>query len=339
MRKNLNHVLVAYAVGALFASISSAAVPTSYQGRPFGGVPREIPGRINCIDYDLGGSMVSFKQDDMANGPVSGGSTAGSRAADGDKDHPSFFKTNNSQWDLDTFYEKGVSWPHGVRYPSATDTAMYHWYIGACHASDWFNFTVHVAKPGKYWFSSIWTSMNADIQSHIAFMGTQYTGADNMIKTPSYHLVGTNSYHAWRAFNDFTSIQLDSGVQVMQFYNETVHLNQDFIQILADSGKGLVGVQAPAVRAVTHSSMEIAITENAAKDRRAVAFTLPACGMTNIALYDCLGREVSHVMRGVLAQGSHTVSVSMKNVFPGVYFIRIEQNGKTAAARFANKSL
>ena len=41
-------------------STARADIPAGYTGTPHGGTPKAIPGRVNLIDYDEGGSGVGF---------------------------------------------------------------------------------------------------------------------------------------------------------------------------------------------------------------------------------------------------------------------------------------
>ena len=309
--------------------ISSAAVPDSYKGTPYKGTPKEIPGRINFHDYDLGGSGVSFIQDDMAYNPISGGGTAGGRDNDGDKDHPSFVMTNHGPSPSDTFYAAGVSYPNGTRYPNSdTSVVASDWYIGACHWNNWFNVTVHVSKPGKYWISSIWSAMNTYINYQIYFIGTQYVATKDTIKTDTVKLIGYNSYHAWRKHSDFASIQLDSGVQVMKFYNESYHLNQDFLSFSTDSGQFSTNTLRHSAKAINSGCLTVSPGQNT------IQFSLPDAGATMVTVFDCIGRELTCLANRPMPAGSHSLAMDTSVLREGVYFVNLAHNGRTIVAKF-----
>jgi hypothetical protein len=292
VKNYFKNVLVLGLLISFFIFFSSySEVPSDYKGKPYGGNPWPIPGKISFANYDLGGPNVAFKADNVAGAPTSGGGTAGPRANDGENVHPAFFKTNSSIWDRDTFYAQGVSYPNGVRYPDPADTSVFDWYIGAAHASDWYNVTIYVPKAGKYWISSIWTAMNNTIQFHISFNGVNKTGTIN--------LPGTNSYHAWRLFKNFASVQLDSGTQVMQFYCESIHINSDFIYLSDDSAKyptEIINNNNIGRKYINFSNFLITQNFN-----------------NNSLLVDCLGRKI--IFSPVNGLEIH------KNLNKGVYFI------------------
>jgi hypothetical protein len=333
------YFLAALAAGFFFVSLANAAIPTGYTGKPYppGSAPHEIPGRVNFHDYDyvppsLGQSNnVTFLQDDQAYGGVSGGGDAAGRdgkiagvPVDSDNAWPAFFATNKSPYDLDTFYAAGKSWPNGVRYPDPVDTAKKDEYIGASHADGWTKFTIHVPKAGKYWISSIFAEQAPPLQFHINFMnGTQ------TVSTPTVKYNGMPaSYHAWMQYSDFASIQLDSGVQVMQFQNEANHINQDFLYIAADSGQFTTAIRSSTGKAPSSGSFNIAVTQSA------VRFSLRDAGRTRVSVFDCLGREILAVADQNMTAGTHTAEFNAAALRQGVYFMHVKHNAENAVVRF-----
>jgi hypothetical protein len=332
-------VLLAIAAVAGIVWVANGAIPAGYKGKPYppGSAPHEIPGRINFHEYDYvspsqgSPNGVTFIQDDLSGSAQ--GSTAGGRDGtipgipiDSCNAWPAMWKTNHTTDDHtpDTFYAAGVTWPHGVRYPNPADTNAFDWYIGASHPDGMTKYTVHVPKAGKYWISSIWASASPPAQYHLSF----YNGAST-VSTPSVICNGmTGSYHAWYKFSDFASVQLDSGVQVMQFQNESMHLNQDFIYIAADSGQFTTGIEQPASKAQGKPQSNLSI------DREIIRFAVPSAGKTKISVYDCLGREIMPVLDRSLAAGSHTVAFNEAGLNKGIYFVRMEHAGNLSVTRF-----
>jgi hypothetical protein len=325
MNSTHKYLLAALAAGTMMVSFSNAEIPAGYAGKPYpkGGSPHEIPGRINFRDYDIGGIQVSFYADDGAFGPVSGGGSAAGRDKEGTGDNawPAFFQTWHSDHDF-FFPDSNNLTTGGVRYPSP-DTSISDWYIGASHATNWTKWTVHVAKAGKYWISSIWGGEDAWFDCTISFLN-----GTNTVKTPLNHLKGTNNYHIWRAYPDFASIQLDTGVQVLFFQNGSVHINQDFLFFAADSGQFTTAILRTPAKSKSAGSMNISLSQ------KTVHFSIPDAGMTKVTVFDCLGKEVSQIMNRSLAAGEHTVSISTSNLKQGVYFLHIKHNAANVVTRF-----
>jgi hypothetical protein len=184
-------------------------------------------------------------------------------------------------------------------------------------------YTIHVPLAGKYWISSIWASASPPAQYHLSF----YNGAST-VSTPSVTCNGmTASYHAWYKFSDFASVQLDSGVQVMQFQNESMHLNQDFIYIAADSGNFQTEAAKTSPKTVKTGAFDLSINQGT------IHFTLPRAGKTSVALYDCLGRQSELIIDKFLSQ-AYDVSLDRRSLQAGIYFVQITNNGTLATARF-----
>jgi hypothetical protein len=301
------------------SSVSNAEIPAGYTGLPFppGSAPRELLGRINFVDFDIGAINVSWYADDAWDG-------APSRNKVGVTIGPAFFATNGNTTDRDTFYAGSAMWPNGVRYPDPVDTSVQDVYIGASHPSNFTKWTVHVSKAGKYWISSDWSAMDANMIFTISLLNGTKTTTTGQI---TLHSV-TQSYHAWRRYPDCASIQADTGVQVLYFQNGSMHLNQDYLYFSADSGKYPTGTVQPSLNPAKAASPAISISQNT------VRFTLKDAGLTKVSIFDCLGREIGLVLNKNLAAGNHTASVNTAKLKQGVYFLHIKHNETNEVMRF-----
>src|SRR4051794_11737903 len=170
---------VAIGIGVLSASVfaagpSRADVPAGYAGKPHGGAPKAIPGRVNLIDYDEGGSGVGFQV--VHQGDV------GCAGYDYrmDKPTPTLCKTSMQEGDK---YTAGPMM--GMTFPSAT-TADY--YVGAIRPGDWVQVTVDVKTAGMYQLSTDFASDGGQIDIKISFNGVQKV---------EFKRAGTGGYHNW----------------------------------------------------------------------------------------------------------------------------------------------
>ena len=267
--------------GAALAAAALADVPASYKGKPYGGTPRSIPGRIDFEDYDLGGVNVAWKSDDKAGQGVAPGSTAANRADDGEKDHPAFYITNSNPGEVDKL-------PDGTLYPSPENPKSI--YIGAAHATDYANVTVNVAKAGTYWLSAHFASQPNEIKLHVSFNG--------MSKTGTVTLPGTNDYHAWKYYRNFAKVDLEAGVQVMQFMLDSYHLNWDYLSFASDSN----GTASPIAHrpAASAGAFQGSLERSGPDGRCVLRFHLERAGATRVWLPDALGRESAPTMIPVL---------------------------------------
>jgi hypothetical protein len=164
-----------------------------YSGKPYTGKPLPIPGKLYAVHYDLGGEGVAFHDNDTVN-PGSGG-------------------LNPGESPLDKFR---INEPVGITY---TKPAMDIWqdskdplplnelYVGWTAPGEWVNYTVHVAKAGKYKIKAKMSSNNVDAQIRLSFGGTDKTG---MMTIRS-----TTHWHTWNIF-ELPVVELAAGEQVMR---------------------------------------------------------------------------------------------------------------------------
>jgi hypothetical protein len=210
---------LAFAFGlfvALIGAHARADVPAGYKGTPFKGTPTSLPGRVDFENYDEGGQDVAWRVDDHTGNFGIGGCAANNYRAD--LPHPQLCLTNNGN-EVDTYTMGPLL---GQKYPS--DAMPQSIYIGYTHGVDWVKLTVNVTKAGTYKLSSTWGSepSGADaIQFQISF---------NDVLKADVQLPGTGGYHNWVAFPDFATVELEAGVQVLQFAAKSQHLNYDYVQ-------------------------------------------------------------------------------------------------------------
>src|SRR5258708_2007706 len=106
-----------------------------------------IPGRIDLVNYDLGGDGVGYHAE------------AHYTTKDGDgyrTDRPTATFSLTGPTKPDIFYDTKTSLD-GMPYPDATTRDFY---IGSVHPNDWFNYTVDVKTAGTYAVSSTFSTGN-----------------------------------------------------------------------------------------------------------------------------------------------------------------------------------
>jgi hypothetical protein len=222
-----------------------AAVPADYKGKPFdptlaGGVgiipatvkagPYAIPGRLDFVNYDLGGEMVSFHAGDHITNKEGGGYRTDVPVA-------TFSKTSPTKPDV--YYGTGTAMD-GMPYPNATGTDFY---IGAVQVNDWFDFTVDVKTAGMYTLSSTWSSGNGPpggeggdgaMGLQVFVNGTKL--ADWKDSFPAYQT--TANFHNWKPYPSFATIALDAGLQLIKLQSTSKHLNLDYVDFELVGGGG-----------------------------------------------------------------------------------------------------
>jgi hypothetical protein len=251
-RRQRRTILVMMAAGLLLGTSARADVPAGYKGKPFdpavaGGAgiipatvkagPYVIPGRLDFVNYDLGGETVAYSVDhhETKNG-------AGYRT-----DVPVATFSLTAQSKMDVWYDTGGALD-GTFYPSATTEDFYD---GALDANDWFNYTVDVQTAGTYTLSTTFASGNGPPggEGGDGTMGLQISVNGTMMvdwKDSFPDFATKANYHNWKPYPAFATLTLDKGLQVLKFQCTANHLNLDYVQFALAGADGGASPDAAA---------------------------------------------------------------------------------------------
>jgi hypothetical protein len=245
--RDLARLALASLVLAVSAPAARADVPAGYKGKPFdpataGGKgvipatvkagPYAVPGRIDLINYDLGGVGVAY---DCAHHEVKGG--FGYRT-----DTPTATLSLTAPSKPDLWYQAGAALD-GTPYPSATTEDFY---VGAIDAGDWFNYTIDVKTAGTYAVSSTWSTGNGPPGAGAGdgSMGVQISinGALAASWQATFPDLTKANYHNWKPYPSFATLTLEAGLQVLKIQSTKDHFNFDYLELaLADADAGVAG--------------------------------------------------------------------------------------------------
>lgn len=204
--------------------LARADIPAGYAGTPFKGMPQIIPGRIEFENLDEGGVGVAFQHHNLAN------DASGADYRPGDK-VPPICKTNAISVDTRT---------DGSPYPSAANKTSY--YVCQTHPGEWVKMTVNVQQAGTYHLSTAFASNQANINITL-----NDNGVDKISKQ---NLAATADYHIWKSYDDFATVKLDAGLQVLQFISNLGGLQYDYLEFRLDGAPAPDGGPAPSDAAV-----------------------------------------------------------------------------------------
>jgi hypothetical protein len=252
-RRNTHRDLIYVAAGITLTlgSFARADIPAGYTGKPFdpavaggpkipAGVkagPYTIPGRLDFVNYDLGGDGVAYHTGDHL---VKGG--AGYRS---DTPTATLSVTSDcipnvgNQPCTNVWYDTSAALD-GTPYPSAT-TADFS--IGSVQDGDWFNLTVNVETTGTYAVSSTWATGNGppggeggngDMGLEIFSNGTNLATWTAVF--PNYDTEA--DFHHWMAYPSFATVVLTAGLQVIKLQSGAKHLQLDYVEFALVSGDG-----------------------------------------------------------------------------------------------------
>jgi hypothetical protein len=178
-----------------------------YQGKPYHKA-QQIPGRVECASYDLGGEGVAYHDSDAKN---NGSGTL--NPADG-----TFLNQFRMNEGVDTsyikFHDQIDNNPYNVVQPPENQL-----YVGWTEPGEWFNITVQVAESGLY---------NADLLYTSNRGGTISIDVNGESSTPPLSITSTNNpadpiawrqWHHWNLAPNLASLRLPAGKSVL-----TIHI-------------------------------------------------------------------------------------------------------------------
>jgi hypothetical protein len=199
-----------------FLALSSllAGAADHYRGKPFHdqmyhGGPQQIPGRVQCVYYDLGGEGVAYHDTDAKN---KGSGTL--NPADG-----SYLNEFRMHEGVDTSYTK---------YHDDIDENPYEtvhppkdqFYVGWTDPGEWFNMTIKVKQTGRYNVGLLYTSSRGATIS-LALNGKDISG---LIKIESTYNaadpVAWRQWHHWNYAKKLATLKLPKGTNVLTLHIE-----------------------------------------------------------------------------------------------------------------------
>jgi MYXO-CTERM domain-containing protein len=269
MIRHLRSVFLAAALAAaalLASTVARAAIPTTYTGKPFdpavaGGPkcpptvkagPYTIPGRLDFVNYDMGGDGITFHTGDHL---VKGGT--GYRV-----DNPptaTFSLTTACAPTCPNVWYDTSPALDGTVYPSAT-TGDFS--IGAVQNGDWMDITVNVTTSGTYTLSSTWATGNGPPGGEGGDGTIGLIVFSNDVKLATWSAIFPNfnttaDFRHWKAYPNFATVQLQAGPQVIKLQSGAKHLQLDYVQFeLVGADGGTTPMDGGATADVPKSSGE-----------------------------------------------------------------------------------
>jgi hypothetical protein len=253
-RRNKHRTFVSFvACGIAFSapSLARADIPVGYAGKPFdpavaGGPkcpptvkagPYTIPGRLDFVNYDLGGDGVAYHTGDHI--------TKGGTGYRTDTPTATFSLTsdcipNGAPGPCQNVWYDTSAALDGTPYPSATGADFS---IGAVQDGDYVNITVNVQTTGTYSLSSTWATGNGPPggEGGNGDMGLEVFSNGTKLATwtavfPNYNTEA--DFHHWMAYPNFATVALTAGPQVIKLQSGAKHLQLDYVQFSLMTGDG-----------------------------------------------------------------------------------------------------
>jgi len=209
-----NRLLFTLLLFPIFSSFSQG----SYLGKPWNSTVQQIPGKIQCELFDLGGEGVAYHDaDTVNNGSGHLNKSNGIWLND--------FRINEG---VDITYTKGGEYdtnPYNVVKPELDQL-----YVGWTSPGEWMNYSVNVNKSGVYTIGIMYTS-NGGGEIALDLDGKSLTSnlqipATSTEKEP----LGWRQYHHWNRVDVLTTIKLEKGVHLLKLKTVTNgKMNYDYL--------------------------------------------------------------------------------------------------------------
>lgn len=188
------------------------------------------------------------------------------------------------------------------------------------------------------------------------FMGlsTQYPGQVNF-----FAIAYTNSYNCttinnWRNANTPNALALDSGAAQVSYYGgmgmpTVVVVGGSNHQVIYNSQYDGAPGDTAAIHAAIDNFFATMGTENENSNIQFSAYPNPTVDVlnlnltvlnpvqTSIEMIDLTGKVVKNVSNEMLSAGVHSFAVQTADLSNGIYFIRIQSNGKTVQHKVSVK--
>ncbi len=179
---------------------------------------QNIPGKLQCEYFDIGGEGISFHDSDTVN-KGSGGLNKGT-------DYLNNFRKKEA---VDISYTKFHDSIDNSKY-NVVATLPNELYIGWTEPGEWTKYTIDVKESGTYQIGLMYTS-NKGGQISMAINDVDKTGLINVPSTfAESDPLAWRNWHHWNYIDSLAAIELKKGVQVLTLHTVlNGNMNYDFL--------------------------------------------------------------------------------------------------------------
>ena len=199
---------------SLAVTVTSKADDSIYKGKPCGGKPAPIPGKIEAEHYDVApgnANGIAYQR----NGTP--------------KDGPE--RTTGDCIGLGRIDDSHVSTAGVKETPGGI-------YVGWTDVGDWWNYTIQVPKDGAYKLGAKMSAGAKDAKISVKFAplggGEAVATGPLIIPTTAGFQPAVEVYHVWETLDNLATVHLKKGVYVMTVkVEEKAGMNMDFYTLTA----------------------------------------------------------------------------------------------------------
>jgi len=203
---------------AIIALLAACSGSNQYKGKAWDNKPQEIPGKVQCELYDVGGEGISYHETDSVN-------NGSGRLNPANGNFLNEFRMNEG---VDISYTKSGGIDDNPF--NKVEPEMNQLYVGWTKPGEWMKYTVNVKEAGTYKIGLKYTCNDAG--SIEIFTNKATTG---IVKIESTHndadTVAWRQWHHWNKIDDLASISLKKGIQVLTLKTvDKGNMNYDYLE-------------------------------------------------------------------------------------------------------------
>jgi hypothetical protein len=198
---------------------SQSCTHSKYTGKPWNDAAQEIPGKIQCEFYDLGGEGVAYHDSDSINN-----GSGKLNPANG-----TFLNEFRMNEGVDISYTKSDNTDNNPF--NTVEPLMNQLYVGWTVPGEWINYSVKVNETGAYNISLMYTA-NGDGGISLAFDGKQL-GSQLLIPSTRNEkdTLAWRQWHHWNRIDSLATVNLKKGKHVLTLKTESNgNMNYDFLE-------------------------------------------------------------------------------------------------------------
>lgn len=191
----------------------------SYKGKPWNKQPQQIPGKIQCEWYDLGGEGIAYHDEDSINN-----GSGKLNPANG-----TFLNEFRMKEGVDISYTKERDIDNNPY--NLVEPAIGELYTGWTKPGEWINYSIRVNKTGKYTIGLMYTA-SGDGGISLMLDGKELT---NELLIPSTRnekeTIAWRQWHHWNRIDSLTTVQLKKGIHMLRLNTvSNGNMNYDYFE-------------------------------------------------------------------------------------------------------------
>ncbi len=175
----------------------------NYKGKPWNNSPQQVPGKVQCEWYDLGGEGIAFHDTDTVNN-----GSGKLNPANG-----TFLNEFRMNEGVDISYTKARDIDNNTF--NKVEPQMDQLYVGWTEPGEWINYTVNVNKSGEYLVEIMYTA-SGDGSISLQLDGEKLS--DDLLITSTRNekeTIAWRQWHHWNRIDAVAKVKLKKGTHVL----------------------------------------------------------------------------------------------------------------------------